>query len=170
MPLWWCPDPRFVLWPAELHVPTSLRSAIRKFEPGFTINKAFDSVVVQCSKVERQGQHGTWLNHEMQLAYQQLHSMGIAMSFETWLHGELAGGLYGIKLGNMFYGESMFTQVSNAGKVAFVLAVRWLVEVGVELIDCQVHTDHLERFGARFIPRKLFLERVHHLTSNESTL
>lgn len=158
IPLWWHPDPRFVLFPEELIISKSMRQLIRRQIFTITRNKAFASVIAQCKTVPRKGQDGTWISEEIQRAYTRLHLKGYAQSFEAWQNGQLAGGLYGIKMGNLFFGESMFSKQSNASKAAFIEAVQQLKEEGVVLIDCQVYTQHLHSLGARFITRQAFME------------
>lgn len=158
--LWWSPDPRLVLFPCELHVSRSLRQIIRKGIFSVTVNSAFEQVMRTCAKVTRDGQSGTWITDEMIKAYTGLHLAGYAHSVEAWHDGELAGGLYGIIMGRIFFGESMFTTMSNASKVAFVTFVEQLAAQGFDLIDCQVTTKHLVRLGAREIPRSTFLKTL----------
>jgi leucyl/phenylalanyl-tRNA--protein transferase len=158
--LWWCPDPRFVLFPEELKVSKSMRQLIRRESFVFTINKAFDEVIANCKTITRRGQDGTWITDEVKAAYGRLHRDGYAHSAEAWLNGELVGGLYGVRLGRVFFGESMFSKASNASKYAFICYVEQLRKEGVELIDCQVYTEHLESMGARMIPRTEFIERI----------
>ena len=122
----------------------------------FTINKSFKEVIHQCKKVKRKGQDGTWITDEVEKAYCKLHELGYAYSAEVWKDGELAGGLYGIKLGKVFFGESMFSKISNASRFAFIKYVQLLKEEGIELIDCQVYTEYLESMGARMISRSEF--------------
>ena len=159
--LWWCPDPRFVLFPSELVVSKSMRTVIKKNEFSFTVDKCFHDVIIQCKKVQRKGQDSTWITEEVKNAYIHVHQEGYAHSAEAWKNGEIAGGLYGIKLGNVFIGGSMFSTVSNASKYAFIMYVEKLKSEGVKLIDCQVYTEHLESLGARMIPRKTFIELLH---------
>ncbi len=158
--LWWSPDPRLVLDPAALHVPASLRRTLRRGRYRVTSDLAFDRVVRRCAERERPGQDGTWITAEMIAAYVRLHRLGFADSFEAWDGDALAGGLYGVSLGAAFFGESMFADRPDASKVAFVRAVEWLAGAGIDLVDAQVRTDHLLRFGAREIPRREFLERL----------
>ena len=132
---------------------------------GFTINKAFSQVIHQCKKVKRPGQEGTWITDEVESSYIKMHKLGYAHSAELWKNDELVGGLYGIKLGKVFFGESMFSKVSNASKYAFIKFVEQLKTEAVELIDCQVYTEHLESLGARMIPRKEFSKLLHVLTT-----
>ena len=155
--LWWCPDPRFVLFPDELKISKSMKQLIKKEEFQFTINKAFEEVINNCKTIDRKGQEGTWITNEVKKAYTLLHKKGIAHSAEVWKNGVLAGGLYGIRLGKVFFGESMFSKQSNASKYAFIKYSEYLKEEGVEIIDCQVYTEHLESLGARMIPRKEFI-------------
>ncbi|HTZ18039.1 MAG TPA: leucyl/phenylalanyl-tRNA--protein transferase [Dissulfurispiraceae bacterium] len=162
--LWWSPDPRLVLLPEELQISRSLRQAIKKGIYKITIDKAFDRVIRECSEIPRKHEDGTWITHDMIVAYMGLHSAGYAHSVEAWLGDELAGGLYGVLLGRAFFGESMFARKSNASKVAFALLVRQLGEGGIELIDCQVTTSHLKQFGAREMPRSEFLKRLEKAT------
>ena len=157
LPLWWSPDPRFVLFPGELKVSKSMLQVIKKKEFEFKINTSFKDVICNCSDIKRQGVNGTWITAPMAEAYTRLHNMGYAWSAETWKDGCLAGGLYGVKLGKVFFGESMFSKVSNASKFAFICIVRQLYAEGVQIIDCQLHTPHLESLGARMIPRADFL-------------
>jgi leucyl/phenylalanyl-tRNA---protein transferase len=155
--LWWCPDPRFVLFPGELKVSKTMNTLIRKQEFQFTINQAFGDVISKCKTVSRRGQDGTWISDDIRRAYSSLHSDGYAHSAETWLNGELVGGLYGIRMGSIFFGESMFSTTSNASKFAFIHYVQQLREEGVVLIDCQIYTQHLESLGGRMIDRKDFI-------------
>jgi leucyl/phenylalanyl-tRNA--protein transferase len=158
LPMWWSPDPRFVLFPEEVKVSKSMRQVIKKQQFTFSINTAFAEVVRGCQQSYRRGQDGTWITGEMMTAYQELHHKGLAMSAEAWEGGELAGGLYGVRLGDMFFGESMFSRKTNASKFAFIKFVAYLRTDGVRLIDCQVHTEHLESLGARMIPRERFIQ------------
>jgi len=160
IPLWWCPDPRFVLFPAELKVSKSMAALIKKKSFRFTINQAFPQVIRSCKDLQRKGQDGTWITDELETSLNKLHQMGFAHSAETWLNGELAGGLYGIRMGKLFFGESMFSKESNASKYAFIKYVQHLQAAGVYLIDCQVYSAHLESFGARMIPRAEFMQAV----------
>lgn len=153
--LWWSPDPRFVLFPNELKVSKSMKQFMRTTNFKITLNKAFNEVVSNCAKVKRPNQKGTWITRNMKLAYSQLFEAGFAKSVEVWDQGQLVGGIYGVDLKNgVFCGESMFSLKSNASKLAFI----WLIESGsYDLIDCQVHTNHLESLGARFISRRDYL-------------
>ena len=157
--LWWSPDPRMVLFPEELHLSRSLRKELRKRRFEITFDQNFEAVIRACAAPRHPGE-GTWLTHEMILAYETLHERGIAHSVEAWQEGQLVGGLYGVQQGSLFFGESMFSRVSNASKVAFVHLVRSLQRHGCPLVDCQVYTPHLESLGATLIPRTRFLELV----------
>ena len=156
--IWHAPDPRFVLFPEKLRIPRSLRPVLNQKKFTITYDTAFRQVIRCCQQTRRPGQPGTWITGDMQEAYCHLHELGYAHSVEAWQEGELVGGLYGISLGHVFFGESMFARVSNASKVAFVTKVRDLRRKGLELVDCQVHTPHLERFGAEEIPRNQYMQ------------
>ena len=155
--LWWSPDPRFVLFPEELKISKSMHQVLKKKQFEFCIDKDFVGVIGQCKSISRRGQQSTWITEEVRKAYTNLYQSGIAHSAETWSNGELAGGLYGVRMGKLFFGESMFSKTSNASKYAFIQYVRILQQSGVELIDCQIFTPHLESLGARMIPRKQFM-------------
>ena len=155
---WWSPDPRFVLYPDELKVSSSMKTVLQNGKYRFTINRAFEKVIQNCKTVSRHGQDGTWISPAMQQAYTALHELGYAHSAETWQDGELVGGLYGVRLGDIFFGESMFSLKPNASKFAFTSYVRILQKENVQLIDCQLHTNHLESLGAKMIPRELFTQ------------
>jgi len=156
--LWWCPDPRVVLFPAELKVPRSLRKRLRNAGFEVTWDRAFRAVIEGCA-APRPEQEGTWITPEMERAYLRLHELGHARSIEVWRDGELAGGLYGVAMGRVFFGESMFTRVRDASKVALA----HLCRDEFELIDCQVPTDHLFRMGAVSIPRRRFVRLLDQL-------
>ena len=158
VPMWWCPDPRFVLYPDELKVSKSMKQVLKRGGFEFRVNTAFDKVIANCKAVAREGQDGTWITDDVEAAYNTMHKLGYAHSAEAWQDGKLVGGLYGIRLGNIFFGESMFSHMSNASKYAFIKYVEMLKSEGVVLIDCQVYTEHLESLGARMILRKDFLE------------
>jgi len=158
--LWWSPDPRLVLYPDELRISRSLHKVIRRNVFQMTFDEAFDAVIEACAEAKRSYGEGTWITDEMKAAYCELHRQGYAHSVEAWQDGKMVGGLYGIAIRRAFFGESMFSHVSNASKVAFVTLVENLKRLNFIIIDCQVKTDHLIRFGAREIPRKLFLELV----------
>ncbi|BCX89464.1 leucyl/phenylalanyl-tRNA---protein transferase [Methylomarinovum tepidoasis] len=153
--LWWSPDPRLVLFPERLKVSRSLRKLLRKGEFEISFDRDFEAVIDGCA-APRPYESGTWITPEMRAAYLTLHRQGHAHSVECWYEGELAGGLYGVAIGQVFYGESMFYRKSNASKVAFVTLVEHLRRWNYRLIDCQVHTHHLQRFGAEEIPRDHF--------------
>ena len=158
--LWWSPDPRLVLEPRDLHVAHSLGRTLRRGTYRVTADSAFEEVIRRCAARDRPGQRGTWITPEMIDAYVELHRLGFAHSFEAWEGEALAGGLYGVSLGAAFFGESMFADLRDASKVAFVRAVEWLAGRGIRLVDCQVRTEHLVSLGAREIPRARFLEQV----------
>lgn len=155
--LWWSPDPRWVLVPSELHVSRSLAKDLRRGRYRLGADEAFDRVVERCARKPRPGQRGTWITAEMRAAYRRLHELGYAHSVEAWEGERLAGGLYGVSLGGVFFGESMFADRPDASKAAFAALCRTLAARGFGLVDCQVHTGHLERFGARGLPRADFL-------------
>ena len=153
---WWSPDPRFVLFPAELKVSKSMEKVIKRGEFKLLINTSFKSVMEHCMVVKRNAQDGSWISPEVIDAYTLLHLNGYAHSAEAWQDGQLVGGLYGIKLGNVFFGESMFSLLPNASKFAFIEYTRLLRQEGVKIIDCQVYTNHLQSLGARMISRTEF--------------
>jgi leucyl/phenylalanyl-tRNA--protein transferase len=157
--LWWCPDPRAVLWPAALKISRSLRRSVLKRGFTFRVNTEFALVIAACAEPRRYG-GGTWITREMAAAYTRLHALGWAHSFEAWRNDELVGGLYGVAIGRAFFGESMFTRARDASKVALVHAVDFLSERGIELIDCQVASAHTASLGAVEIPRTEFLARI----------
>ena len=160
--LWWSPDPRMVLWLRDLHVSRSLRRVIRSARYTVTLDAAFPQVMAGCAE-HRNAEGGTWITAGMTDAYNRLAALGYAHSIEVWSGTELAGGLYGVAIGRMFYGESMFSRRRDASKVAIVCLVRQLERWGFSLIDCQMSTPHLASFGAREIPRTEFLLHVDHL-------
>ncbi len=155
--LWHSPDPRMVLEAPRLHVPRSLRKILKHRPFQVTFDTAFAEVIEACAGAHRPGQEGTWITDEMQKAYVELHRLGFAHSAEAWDGPQLVGGVYGVSLGAVFFGESMFARAPDASKIAFVTLVPRLQSLGIELIDCQVHTEHLERFGAEEWPRARFL-------------
>ncbi len=159
-PLWWCPDPRFVLFPEKLKVSRSMESLIRKKAFRFTTNTAFSAVIRNCKELQRKGQDGTWITDALEKSLNELHQLGFAHSAEAWLNNELVGGLYGIRMGNFFFGESMYSKETNASKFAFIQYVQQLKMEGVSLIDCQVYTAHLESLGAEMIARKEFIKKL----------
>lgn len=158
-PIWWCPDPRFVLLPEELCVSKSMKQLFRKEAFHVTYNKAFDEVIHQCGAT-REDYEGTWISNDIKKAYNTLHRLGYAISAEAWLGNQLVGGLYGIKLGTVFFGESMFSAVSNASKYAFISLTQQLEKEGLTLIDCQIYTEHLESLGGRDMDRSDFLRHL----------
>ncbi|WP_269531059.1 leucyl/phenylalanyl-tRNA--protein transferase [Chitinimonas sp. BJYL2] len=162
--LWWSPDPRMVLYPARLHIPRSLAKVLRNRHYEIRFDTAFAAVMEGCASSPRPGQDGTWIVPEVITAYCRLHEAGYAHSAECWMDGELVGGLYGVALGKMFYGESMFARRSDASKLAFVHLVQWLQAQGFGLIDCQMRTDHLDRFGGEQISRAVFLDSLRSLS------
>ena len=157
--LWWSPDPRAVLWPDRLHVSRSLRRSLRKGGFTFRVDTAFDEVVAGCAAPRSYG-HGTWITREMATAYGRLHRLGWAHSFEAWHDEMLVGGLYGVAIGRVFFGESMFARMADASKVALVHAVRLLRERAFELIDCQVASAHTTSLGATNVDRAEFLRSL----------
>ena len=156
--IWYSPDERMVLFPEELYISKSMRRLMVKNEFTLSWNKAFEQVIDQCQKSPRKDQLGTWITEDMKQAYIKLYKMGFAKSIEVWHEDELIGGLYGIDLGHVFCGESMFSKVSNASKLAFIHLVQELQKKNYKLIDCQVYNEHLESLGAREIPRSEFME------------
>lgn len=160
-PVWWCPDPRFVLFPEKLKVSKSMQQLLKRNYFEFKTDTVFEEVIRNCRHIARKDQDGTWISDEVVAAYTKLHHMGIAHSAEAWLNGELVGGLYGLKMGKLFFGESMFSKISNASKYAFLSYVTLLQSEGVQLIDCQVYTEHLESLGAEMITRTDFLKWLH---------
>ncbi|MBB1286444.1 leucyl/phenylalanyl-tRNA--protein transferase [Flavisolibacter sp. BT320] len=158
IPLWWSPDPRFVLFPEDLHISRSMKKLLQKRHFSFRTNTAFQEVISACATVPRDGQDGTWITPEMMDVYSDLHQRGVAHSAEALLGEQLVGGMYGIRIGNVFFGESMFSRVANASKFAFIRYVQQLTTEGVALLDCQVYTPHVESLGARLIPREVFAD------------
>jgi leucyl/phenylalanyl-tRNA---protein transferase len=157
--LWWCPDPRAVIRPAELKISRSLRRTVARERFAVTADTAFDAVIDGCAEPRRYTD-ATWITREMADAYKRMHTLGWAHSFEAWQKDRLVGGLYGIAIGRVFFGESMFTRERDASKVAFVHAAAFLAQHGFELIDCQVESAHLTRLGAAAMPRNAFLQAV----------
>ncbi len=156
--IWWSPNPRMVLFLEELVVSKSMRKTIKNNDFKVTFNQSFKEVILNCSKIKREGQNGTWINDDMIQAYCKLNELGQAKSVEVWQNEELVGGLYGIDLGHVFCGESMFSKVSNASKIAFIYLVNFLKENNYALLDCQVYNEHLESLGCREIDRNDFME------------
>ncbi len=158
--LWWCPDPRFVLFPDELKVSKSMRKIMNRNVFTFSENQQFREVIKNCQEISRRGQDGTWLSDELMQTFIRLHEYGLARSVEVWQDGKLVGGFYGIRIGKVFCGESMFSKVSNASKAGFIHFVETHKE-DLQLIDCQSHTEHLESLGATMISKKEFLKILH---------
>ena len=157
--LWWSPDPRMVLFPNELKISHSLNKILKKGNYEIRFDSSFNEVIRACA-APRKGQSGTWIHSDMISAYMMLHEMGLAHSVETWIDDKLMGGLYGVIQGKIFFGESMFSQINNASKIAFVHLVKQLEKWNYNMIDCQMKTTHLASFGAREIPRKEFSYRL----------
>ena len=158
--LWWSPDPRLVLYPNKLRLSTSLKKRIRQHRFELSADRAFESVITECSRVPRKNQDGTWIVASMVEAYKHLHHNGFAHSIEAWQEDKLVGGLYGVSLGRCFFGESMFSLVSDASKIALAGLVQFLAAENFKLIDCQVPTPHLINLGATKVPRKQFLSEL----------
>ncbi|MDR0669075.1 MAG: leucyl/phenylalanyl-tRNA--protein transferase [Treponema sp.] len=155
--LWQSPDPRFIIFPDWLHISDSMRKVLRRGTFTVTFNRDFSGVIEGCAAAERPGQEGTWIGDDIIAAYTELHRLGWAHSVESWMDGELAGGCYGVRLGNAFFGESMFARRDNASKAAFLSLARYLFDSGVRFIDCQIPTEHLRSLGGREISRVDFL-------------
>ena len=162
--LWWSPDPRMVLFPPELRLTRSLKKRLRRRDYAIRADTSFEQVMRACAE-PRDGQDGTWITEDMIGAYCALHEQGLAHSVETWIGGELAGGLYGVAIGRMFYGESMFTRATDASKIALAHLVTQLERWHFGMIDCQMKTPHLAAFGAREIPRAGFIRRLQELVN-----
>ncbi len=158
--LWWNPNPRFVLYPNNIKVSKSMKQVLRSNKFNYTINQNFKAVITACKTTIRKEQDGTWIDNEMLEAYTKLHKLGLAHSVEVWNNNQLVGGLYGVQLGNIFFGESMFSKMPNASKFGFIQFVQYLVNAGVKLIDCQVYTPHLESLGAVMIERDKFIQTL----------
>lgn len=167
--LWWSPDPRAVLFPAELHVSRSLKRTLNRGRFRFSIDRDFRGVIAACARTPRNGQGGTWITDDMRAAYLDLHDAGYAHSLETWQDGKLVGGIYGVALGKVFFGESMFSHVSDASKAALVVLVDEMRARNFVLLDCQVASAHLESLGSREIPRNSFLEFLEAHAQNDDT-
>jgi leucyl/phenylalanyl-tRNA--protein transferase len=163
--LWWSPDPRMALVPSDFKISRSLRRTLRAANYRITLDSHFPQVIRACARTRRKGQAGTWISGEMQAAYCTLHELGFAHSVETWLDDKLVGGLYGLAIGKMFYGESMFSHTTDASKIALAHLCRFLEARGFGLIDCQMNTPHLYSLGAREIPRREFIARLHELSA-----
>ena len=158
--LWWSPDPRTILSSHRLHVPRSLEKTLRADRYQIRFDTAFSQVMRACAETPRPGQNGTWITDDMIAAYERLHERGLAHSAEAWRGDVLLGGLYGVSLGGAFFGESMFAREPDASKAAFVLLVRKMAAWGIDLVDCQVKTAHLSRFGAYEVPRAEYLRQL----------
>ena len=156
--LWWCPDPRMVLFPSKVRISKSMRKLINSDAFEVRINTVFEEVIDSCASIQRSGQEGTWITVQMKKAYMRLYELGVAKSYEIWQDDELVGGLYGVDLGHVFCGESMFSLVDNASKFALIKLAGELDKKGYSLIDCQLYTPHLESMGAEEIPRESFLK------------
>lgn len=154
--VWWSPDPRFVLEPHAVKISKSMRSLLKKERFKITINKNFEAVISNCSAVPRKDQEGTWITNDMTEAYIKLHKLGWAHSFEAWSGSELIGGLYGVAMGTSFFGESMFSKITNASKFAFIKCCQLLEREQFDIIDCQIHSSHLESLGAHTMRRTTF--------------
>jgi leucyl/phenylalanyl-tRNA--protein transferase len=160
---WYSPDPRFVLFPDKIKISHSMRNVFNKHLFRFTVDKAFPGVIKNCRIAKRNAGPGSWISDEIENAYINLFEKGFAHSAEAWQNNELTGGLYGVMIGKVFFGESMFSNKSNASKFAFISWVKVLQKAGIELIDCQVYTEHLESLGAEFIPRQQFTKLLNEL-------
>ena len=156
--LWWAPPERMVVNPMDYKVSKSMRNILNRNSFEVTMNQDFAAVISNCQTIERKEQQGTWISAEIIKSYTQLHQLGKVISFEVWQNNELVGGLYGVDLGHVFCGESMFSKVPNASKVAFVKLIEYLKVHNYKLLDCQVHNDHLEKLGAFEISRDLFMK------------
>jgi leucyl/phenylalanyl-tRNA--protein transferase len=163
--LWWSPDPRMVLVPSEFRISRSLRRTLRAGNYRVRLDGNFPAIIRACAGTRRKDQAGTWITAEMQAAYCVLHELGFAHSVETWTDNTLVGGLYGLAIGKMFYGESMFSHATDASKIAIAHLARYLDTQGFGLIDCQMNTPHLASLGAREIPRSEFIARLQQLTA-----
>ena len=157
--LWWCPSERAIIYPGEMHVSRSLRKVLRKKLFSVSFDESFDQVIDNCS-IRNEKSEGTWITDRMKIAYKELHSIGIAHSVEVKLNEKLVGGLYGVSLGKMFFGESMFSRVSNASKIALYFLQERLIDWKFSLIDCQIMNPHLESLGAINMPREHFVDLV----------
>ncbi len=161
--IWYSPTPRMVLYPNKLKISKSMEQVLRKGDFKITFNQNFAEVIANCKTIERKDQGGTWITNAMQKSYQKMHNLGIAKSVEVWKEGVLVGGLYGIDLGHIFCGESMFSKTSNASKIAFIFLSKKLEKENYKLIDCQVYNNHLASLGAEEIPRKAFIKVLKHI-------
>lgn len=162
--LWWSPDPRMVLYPQKVNISKSMRKVMKGNQFSLTKNTCFEKVIDNCARTKRVGQEGTWITAAMKQAYIELHKKGFAKSYEVWEKGELVGGLYGVDLGHVFCGESMFGTVSNASKFAFIKLAQEVRKKNYKLIDCQIYTKHLESLGAEEVPRNEFVRILKGMT------
>ena len=158
--LWWSPDPRMVLFPSKVRISKSMRKLINSGALEIRVNTAFEQVIDHCAGIQRSGQEGTWITDQMKKAYLKLYQLGVAKSYEVWQNDELVGGLYGVDLGHVFCGESMFSLVDNASKYALIKLAEELERRGYAIIDCQLYTPHLESMGGEEIPRESFLKML----------
>jgi leucyl/phenylalanyl-tRNA--protein transferase len=166
--MWWCAHPRFVLSPKNLHISSSLKKEIKKNKFYISFDTSFNEVITSCAKTRSEKNEETWIVPEMINAYNILHKMGFCHCAETWLNGELVGGLYGVCIGRVFYGESMFYKISDASKIAFVCLVAMLEKWGIEIIDCQMKTENLQRYGADYISLEHFISSIKSLIPKET--
>lgn len=160
--MWWSPNPRFVLFPDKLKISKSMQQVLRSNKFEVTTNKDFENVIRNCQHTKRTGQNSTWITEDIIFSYTELHKLGVAHSVEVWENKKLVGGLYGLIMGKCFFGESMFSTVSNASKTGFISFVKQLQAQDFQLIDCQIHSEHLESLGAEMITRKKFLALLNH--------
>ncbi len=163
--MWWSPDPRAVMKPSDIHIPHSMRPVLNQNKFQLKVDTAFEQVINYCAKIPRKNQDGTWIMPEIIENYTKLHHLGYAHSFEAWQNGKLVGGLYGVSLGRMFFGESMFSLVPNASKFAFISMAKILQNSGFNYIDCQIPNDHLKFLGCKLMSRKKF---IHYVKINNS--
>jgi len=168
--LWWSLDPRFLLYPDDLYISKSMKKFLKKKNLSVSMDRNFAGVIRNCQQIKRKGMEGTWITGDMEKAYLELHRLGFAHSVEIWLDEELAGGLYGVSLGRAFFGESMFSRVSNASKAALIHLTRFLKQKKFPFVDCQQHTAHLESMGAVDVPRDRFLEELDLALQNRSLI
>lgn len=166
--LWFSPDPRFVLEPHAAHIPRSLRKQIKRMPYTIRFDTAFSEVIRACASKKRPGQRGTWITNDLIVGYEALFDLGFAHSVEAWQDDELVGGLYGVGMGKVFFGESMFAHAPDASKLAFAMLLAQLVAWDARIVDCQVHTEHLARFGAREWPREVFLSTLREALAHET--
>ncbi len=160
--IWWCPDPRYLLFPAKFHVSRSFKRFLNKKKYRITFDEHFESVIENCSSIGRKDQDGTWITPEMKTAYMELHQLGFAHSVEVWHQDELVGGMYGVSIGKAFFGESMFSKLPNASKTALYYLSNLLSKKGLSFIDAQIHTPHMVSLGAEPIARSKFLYLLDH--------